>query len=213
MDYVVLSTLRAVKVNLLYISYDIACQWHKKFLIRLQKFPRDMQLDAERIDLRYAVPKFHLNTHGADCQTRFSLNYMTGAARTCGEGIETGWAHTNPLSTSVREMSPSTRHETLDDHWGAWNWQKIIGFGKCIFSFVHRMILTNLMTGQFFYSKFSEAILMRDKHRHLLSKYTAAFPTEMISRWEASIVAWNKDHNNPDPYQQSTRRMSALQFA
>jgi hypothetical protein len=133
MDYIILSTLVAVRIKLLYITYDIACQWHKKFLTRLQNFPPNMQLDTQRIDVRYAVPKFHLNAHGANCQTWFSLNYIPSAAQTCGEGIETGWAHTNPLSTSVREMSTSTRHETLDDHWGAWNWRKIVGFGKYMF--------------------------------------------------------------------------------
>lgn len=130
MDYVLLSTLRGVIVNILYITYDIACQWHKKFPARIRDFPTEMQFDTKGVEIRYCVPKFHLNAHGSSCQTKFSLNFMPGAARTCGEGIETGWAHTNPVSTSVREMSPGCRHETLDDHWGAWNWRKIIGFGK-----------------------------------------------------------------------------------
>jgi len=130
MDYVLLSTLRGVRPACLYITYDIVCQWYKNFLYRTIEFPLEMQLDTRDMELHYAIPKFHLNAHGAKCQTRFSLNFMTGAARTCGEGIETGWAHTNPVSTSVREMSPAGRRETLDDHWGGWNWRKITGLGK-----------------------------------------------------------------------------------
>jgi hypothetical protein len=129
MDYVFLSTMRSVHPASLYIRYDIACQWHKKFPARIKEFPPKMQLDIQNSELHYAVPKFHLNAHGTKCQTRFSLNFMTGAARTCGEGIETGWAHTNPVSTSIREMSPAGRRETLDDHWGGWNWRKIVGLG------------------------------------------------------------------------------------
>ena len=26
-------------------------------------------------------------------------------------------------------MGPGTHHDTLDDHWGAWNWRKLVGLG------------------------------------------------------------------------------------
>ncbi|KAJ7604795.1 hypothetical protein DFH06DRAFT_1020618 [Mycena polygramma] len=29
-------------------------------------------------------------------------------------------------------MGPGTRHDTLDDHWGHWNWEKLLGLGKTL---------------------------------------------------------------------------------
>ena len=52
------------------------------------------------------------------------------AGQSCGEDIESGWYHVNPLGTSTREMGPGARHETLNDHWSGWNFQKIIGFSE-----------------------------------------------------------------------------------
>jgi hypothetical protein len=68
------------------------------------------------------------------------------------------------------------------------------------------MAIDGSVTGEFFYSKCREAILMREKHQHLLAKYTAAFTLDVVSRWEAIITAWNEDCDNPDPYQQRTSR-------
>jgi hypothetical protein len=36
--------------------------------------------------------------------------------RTCGEDVETSWAHSNPLGPSVREFGPASRHELLNDN-------------------------------------------------------------------------------------------------
>jgi len=52
-------------------------------------------------------------------------------AHTDSEDPECWWAHINPASMSTKEMGPGARLDTLDDHTGAWNWQKIVGFGGC----------------------------------------------------------------------------------
>lgn len=46
-----------------------------------------------------------------------------------GEGIERDWAQMNVLVPSIREMGPRNRWETLDNHWGGWNWEKVKAFG------------------------------------------------------------------------------------
>jgi len=45
-----------------------------------------------------------------------------------GEDLECWWAHINPMSISTKKMGPGTWLDTLNDHSGAWNWQKIMGF-------------------------------------------------------------------------------------
>lgn len=114
MDYIVL-------------SYDIGCQWWKNLGKRILEFLAEMRIDDET-NVEVKVPSWHVNGHGDFCRTNYSLNYLTGAGRTCGEDVETSWADTNSLGTSVHEMGPASRHELLNDHWNGWNFHKIIGF-------------------------------------------------------------------------------------
>lgn len=48
---------------------------------------------------------------------------------TDGEGIERGWSSFGLMGTSTRQMGPGGRSDTLDDHFGDANWQKLIGLG------------------------------------------------------------------------------------
>lgn len=136
MDYLFVSTLVGVAVLILLISYNIACQWSVNLVKRMADFPIDMWLDLGRTTLRYAIPKKHYRVHGPN-HSRYSLNVNPGIGRTYGEGIESHWGHMNPVTLSAREMSPSVRHKHLNDHWGAWNWQKIKRFADQTM-FVHQ---------------------------------------------------------------------------
>ena len=80
--------------------------------------------------IEFAIPSWHINGHGPDCQANFGLSYIDGVGRTCGEEVETSWAQSNSLGTSTREMGAGVRHETLNDQWGGSNFQKILGFRK-----------------------------------------------------------------------------------
>ncbi len=53
-----------------------------------------------------------------------------GAGLGDGEAPERGWGDLNPLATSTREMGPSTRRDTLDYHFGDYNWRKIVRLGE-----------------------------------------------------------------------------------
>ena len=146
MDYLYFSTLLGIILAIL-ISYDITCQWYKNLFSRMiEDFPESMWIDQSRWEnIRYAIPKKHWKVHGSNpSHSRFSLNYLPRVGRTYGEGIETHWSHMNPLSLSTREMSPGMRHEVYNDHWGAWNWQKIIAFGKTFLLGVAFMIFTSI---------------------------------------------------------------------
>lgn len=83
--------------------------------------------------MQFAVPKFHLPPHESKCQAPHSLNFKPGAGETDGEGIERNWAMTNGAAASTKEMGPGARHDTLDDHCGHGNWQKLIGLGENMF--------------------------------------------------------------------------------
>ena len=133
MDYIFLSTVKCETVNIVKISYDIACRWSIKLRQRMKNYSEELRFPENKFRLEYFIPKFHLPAHGSSCHTKYSFNYRPGVGRTHGENIESGWAHTNPAAISTREMGAGTRHSTLDGHWGGWNWRKIIGFGMILY--------------------------------------------------------------------------------
>jgi hypothetical protein len=127
MDYLIFSSLLFIVLQWIVITYDIGCQWSKNMRKRVEDYPDDMKINPDtRVDV--GVPSWHINAHGKDCRDNFSLGYLVGAGRTCGEEVETSWSHTNALAPSVREMGPAARHDTLNDHWSGWNFHKIVGF-------------------------------------------------------------------------------------
>lgn len=128
-DYMVLSALFGINLLRVVISYDIGCQWLKNFPKRMSQYPELMQLPSDT-ELEIGIPSWHVNGHGSYCQNNYSLSYLPGVGRTCGEDIEIIWSHTNSLAPSVREMGPASRRETLNNHWNGWNFRKIVGFRK-----------------------------------------------------------------------------------
>lgn len=142
MDYIFSSTLVNVTLFRLLIVYDIACQWSKKLRSRLSELRSNVDVDLNDVILTFAIPKGHIKAHGKTCQSKYSLNYLPGLARTDGEGVERDWAHMNALTASTREMGPGNRHETLDDHWGAWNWGKVLKLGASLIASTAFNILT-----------------------------------------------------------------------
>jgi hypothetical protein len=127
MDYMVLSILVAVFVLRVVLTYDIGCQWSKHFRERLLEYDEDMRIPDD-LELEVGIPSWHINAHGAFCRTNYSLNYIPGVGRTCGEEVETTWSSTNALAPSTREMGSGARKETLNDHWNSWNLRRIVGF-------------------------------------------------------------------------------------
>lgn len=143
MDYAYASLLRHHDPALTKVtSYDIACQWYKNLVSRVKKLPSLVWRNLSLEDIRFVIPKLHIKGHQLFCQLLFSLNWLWGAGRTDGEGVERGWAHLGPIATSTRDMGPGSRHGTMNDHFGNWNWMKLTGLGvQRFFLRLHRVLL------------------------------------------------------------------------
>ncbi|THU93004.1 hypothetical protein K435DRAFT_671013, partial [Dendrothele bispora CBS 962.96] len=134
-DFIVASLLRHICALLfLVISYDIACQWSKKIVERFMNLPPLIRLVLIiRITrMRFVIPKLHILAHLLKCQELFSLNYSPGVGQTDAESIERLWSNLGPVTTSLKEMGPGSHHDTLEDHFGHWNWCKLIGMGALL---------------------------------------------------------------------------------
>ncbi|RXW11429.1 hypothetical protein EST38_g14426, partial [Candolleomyces aberdarensis] len=126
MDYIILSALKWILLIHVVITYDIACQWSKNLEKRMEKLPENICLNTEKTSITAAIPSWHINGHGSDCQTNYALAFRPGSGRTCGDEIESSWSQTNVLGASVREMASGGRHETLNDHFNGANIRKIV---------------------------------------------------------------------------------------
>ncbi|KAH8109623.1 hypothetical protein DFH11DRAFT_1469634, partial [Phellopilus nigrolimitatus] len=199
MDWVVLSALRWTPTRDLLISYDIGCQWSKNLAKRVPRYPEWLRLDMSSTRLRAVVPKFHLPAHGAKCQTEYSLNFLPYVGRTYGEGVESEWAHINGTASSTQEMAPAVRHETLNDHWGSWNWQKLVAFSE------------------YFVRKLHDALHWREEHREHFKNLSQTIPQHTRDEWERMVERWNADRSQPDPYAEPVIEMTLndvrLEFA
>ncbi|KAF7291343.1 CxC2 domain-containing protein [Mycena indigotica] len=117
MDYIFASLMRHISPKLFkLVSYDIACQWMKKLVERLERLP----------------PMMHINGHLIICQIIFSLWLLLGSGMTDGEGIERPWSMIGGIAASTRVSGPGTRWDQLDDHWSFWNWQKTLGLATIL---------------------------------------------------------------------------------
>lgn len=151
-DYIVLSTLKHEDQKDIKLSYDIACSWSKHVEEHIKThYPVTLQL-KDGTFITFLIPKFHLPAHGVKCRTKFSFNFNRNApiilstcfpdayspkidrfvGRTHGETIEQEWSHINGAVLMTREMGPGARHAALDDHWGGWNWMKLVTLGELL---------------------------------------------------------------------------------
>ncbi|KAG2073264.1 hypothetical protein BDR04DRAFT_1010887, partial [Suillus decipiens] len=129
MDYLFFSTLQHSKdVVTLNVSYDIACQWSKNIWDHMTTYPHQMHVTCGTKEFIFLVPKFHLPAHIAFCQVMYSHSLIKGMGCTDGEAPEHGWANINPVATSTCKMGPGSHCDTLDDHFGDFNWKKVTNF-------------------------------------------------------------------------------------
>ena len=129
MDYIVFSAISGTKVKCIVVTYDIACQWSQNLFKRMKGLPGRLQLE-DGIEIEVAVPSWHINAHGKQCQENYHVGHLVSVGRLCGDEVKQTWWNTNSLGASVREMGPAGRHEVLNNQWSAFNMKKIVGFRK-----------------------------------------------------------------------------------
>ncbi|KAG1855591.1 hypothetical protein F4604DRAFT_1883229 [Suillus subluteus] len=188
MDYLVFSTLIAFsQLTIFNFSYDITCQWYKKLWNHMPSLPLALHLDHSNKVINYFVPKFHLDAHIKSCQTKFSFNWTPWVGQTDREAPERGWANINHVTASMKEMGPGARWDTLDDHFGDWNWKKISGFGR-------RML-----------RKIKEAVEVENDHHAALQELEGSIESSELSaasiiEWQNEVKAWEADRTMPNSF-------------
>ncbi|KZV60023.1 hypothetical protein PENSPDRAFT_552578, partial [Peniophora sp. CONT] len=199
MDYGVFSMLRATAkdIKTLLFSYDISCSWSVNFHKRLADFYEELYRLPPDALITFVVPKFHLEAHGEDCKCAFNLNHTSGAGRTCGEGVEAGWADMNATGVFTREMGLAHRHEVIDDFLQAINWRKIKNMDRALLK------------------QLEEALPMAARQWSIHEKSCKTVAKATIDAWEAMIREWDAERvkkGKPSPYRVPvhTRTLAAV---
>ncbi len=138
MDYAVCMALRLNAPPDVLLSYNIACQWHKKFGSRIALYPEWLRPPQPAQSITYLIPKFHLPAHIAPCCYLYSFNWTPEVGQTDGKAPKRGWAASNGAAASTKEMGPGSRLDTLDDHFGDQNWRRV--------SYMHELTYRSFMT-------------------------------------------------------------------
>jgi hypothetical protein len=130
MDYIFMSSILGMSILALILSYDIACQYFKKFWNRVLELPDHLQPSFSPSNFNVKIPKFHFDAHGKKDHAQYSFSYTPGVGRTDGEGIERCWALIKGGAAQTMEMGPGARRDTLDDFCGYHNWRKVVNIGN-----------------------------------------------------------------------------------
>ncbi|KIY48995.1 hypothetical protein FISHEDRAFT_58576 [Fistulina hepatica ATCC 64428] len=88
-------------------------------------------------------------------------------------GIERAWANMGPVATSTREMGPGGHHDTLEDHFGSWNWGKLVGLGRLL------------------RRRLADALADAQEHWEELEDFTRG-QEEHIEEWKQMIKDWDQ---------------------
>lgn len=212
MGYILLSAIMRTceRWKRLLLSYDIACKFCVHFVKRMEDFPVEFRIDVTETEVLFRIPKFHLPAHGDKCQTVYSFNFTTGVGRTYGEIIESNWSETNTAALQTREQSFAHRQEFLDLVFGSINWTKITKMGK-FSSVICWCYGFNFCIGPQLSKSLNTAVLAEFHHRTKYDTLRRDFPPDTIERWDAMIEAWDRDQQQPNPYDDpAPDRMSLL---
>ncbi|KAJ7662673.1 hypothetical protein DFH06DRAFT_1325031 [Mycena polygramma] len=190
MDYMFFHSLANSAVDRLFVSYDIACQWHKNIWVRMAKYRSDLHFVGERKYMTFLVPKWHLPAHIEACNLQYSFNLTPDVGNTDGEAPERGWADANPLATSTKEMGPGARRDALDDHFNDVNHKKIIALGRTMLKKVKHTV--------------PMMVEMKAALAHMeatLSPEALGVEEGPIPTWTAMAELWEKKPSEPNPFE------------
>jgi hypothetical protein len=135
MDYITGYVIRFLALLMIFVSYDIACQWFVNLKDRMDEhWPEEIQ-PIHHTTLIPAVPKLHEPSHDKLGHEQYSFNFIPGVGATDGECIERIWAGHNALGNSTKTAGPGNRQDTLDDHFSFWNWEKYVSLGNFFSAF------------------------------------------------------------------------------
>ncbi|KAF8217388.1 hypothetical protein K438DRAFT_1557227, partial [Mycena galopus ATCC 62051] len=196
-DYIFFMGLAGSEIDELFVSYDIACQWHKNIWTWMLTFPTRIQEQMGRTYFVFLIPKFHLPAHIEACNLLFSFHLTRYVGMMDGEAPERGWAMLNPLASSTAEMGPGMRRDTINDAFKDMNHRKIMGFGKWLLRKLVECV--------------PELIMACTDLEELEDSLCKMGGEVELEKWRAEVEAWEMDPKNANPFETRVKRKTVME--
>lgn len=181
MDFLLFSALLNAIILYLILSYDIACQYSKKFWDRMKGLPDAMHLDP-KVAVWFKVPNFHILGHKWPCHSPFSFHWMWGAGMTDGEDVEQNWEFLNGAAGSTKMMGPGGRHAFLEGLLAFHNWMRTVSYRKI------------------FAQRLARDVKEAKRHKDAFEAFTELVESErpeLVAKWRAWVKDWeSKQHTD-----------------
>ncbi|KAJ7446784.1 hypothetical protein FB451DRAFT_1343526 [Mycena latifolia] len=191
MDFILFSAVLNMIMLYIILSYDIACQYSKKFWTRMTGLPSAMYIDPAKVAFWFKVPNFHMLGHRWPCHSPFSFHWMWGVGMTDGEDVEQNWEFTNGAAGSSKMMGLGARHAFLESLFSFHNWMRTVSYRKV---FSQRMV-----------RDLKEA----KKHKDAFNAFTTLLEgdqPELVAKWRGWVKDWESEQHTEgidSPYETS----------
>ncbi|KAJ7018761.1 hypothetical protein C8F04DRAFT_1277227 [Mycena alexandri] len=196
MDYIFFVGLAGSEISELFVSYDIACQWHKNIWERMKTFDQEVRFVRGKKFCVFLIPKFHLPAHIEACNILFSFHLTRYVGMTDGEAPERGWAMLNPLASSTAEMGPGNRRDTINHAFNDMNHKKNLGLGKAMLDKLVDCVPELI----------GASTELEELERSLRDLGAGA----TLTQWRAEVEAWEQDASSPNPFARKSERQTVV---
>ncbi|KAJ7933057.1 hypothetical protein B0H13DRAFT_2307333 [Mycena leptocephala] len=179
MDFILFSAIINTIILYLILSYDIACQYSKKFWTRMTGLPSAMHIDKSKVAVWFKVPNFHMLGHRDPCHSPFSFHWMWGAGVTDGEDVEQNWI-SRMGRQDHEDDGPGARHAFLEGLFGFHNWMRTVSYRKV------------------FAQRLARDLKEAKRHKDAFDAFSAVIGGEqpqLLAKWKGWVKDWESEQH------------------
>ncbi|KAK6997432.1 CxC2 domain-containing protein [Favolaschia claudopus] len=180
MDFIFFASILNTITLYIILSYDIACQFSKKFWTRMNGLPEAMHINRESTSVWFKVPNFHILGHKWPCHSPYSFHWMWGAGMSNGEDVEQNWEFTNGAAGSTKMMGPGGRHAFLEGLFAFHNWMRTVSYRKVL------------------KERLARALKEAPRHKEAFDAFTAVVEgeqPELVAKWRGWVKEWEAEQH------------------
>ncbi|KZV99664.1 hypothetical protein EXIGLDRAFT_605378 [Exidia glandulosa HHB12029] len=138
-DYAMVSShIRYLGLKVFIEIYDVVCKWWVQFHERLATTPWMVEDFPDLVKswplIITGIGKYHSPNHIESCRRVRDIHLKPGMGMFDGDNGERVWAILGKIGTSVQEMGPGQREDTLNEHFADWNMLKTVELRKRLLS-------------------------------------------------------------------------------
>ncbi|KAJ7585546.1 hypothetical protein C8J56DRAFT_1052852 [Mycena floridula] len=183
MDFIFFSAIAMCGLALIFLTYDIYCQYRVNLESRNKSMPKRLRHDFAATEIKGGLPIWHGDIHVLSCRTEHQIQYQEGATKLDGEAPERVWSVLNPISYATKEMGAGTRADAIDDRVDYHNHTK------------------NVRLGTTLQNKLRVAIVECANQAGEFRDMSETVQAEIKAKWANQYDAWVEDRaNNASPF-------------